>query len=104
MWLSGLRTRLESMRTQVPSLASLGGVTIWHCCNCSCRHVSDLVAVAVVQAGSYSSDSTPSLGTPICRECSPEKTKDKKKKKKRKKERKERKKIGKLQVVPIKRK
>ena len=29
------------------------------------------VAVAVVYAGSYSSDSTPSLGTSICHRCSP---------------------------------
>ena len=42
------------------------------------------VAVAVVWAGSYSSDSTPSLGTSICRGCSPKKTKKKKKKRKRK--------------------
>ena len=35
------------------------------------------VAVAEVLADSYSSDSTPSLGTSICRECSPKKTKDK---------------------------
>ena len=38
------------------------------------------VAVAVVWAGSYSSDATPSLGTSICRRCS-KKTKKKKKKK-----------------------
>ena len=38
------------------------------------------IAVAVVWAGSYSSDLTPSLGTSICRECGPKKTKKKKKK------------------------
>ena len=43
------------------------------------------VAVAVVWAGSYSSDSTPSLGTSICRGCSPKKTKKKKKEKPNKK-------------------
>ena len=31
------------------------------------------VAVAVVQAGSYSSDETPSLGTSICCQCGPKK-------------------------------
>jgi len=31
-----------------------------------------------VKAGSYSSDSTPSLGTSICHRCGPKKTKDKK--------------------------
>ena len=35
------------------------------------------VAVAVVEAGSCSSDSTPSLGASICRGCSPPKTKPK---------------------------
>ena len=35
------------------------------------------VAVAVVEAGSYSSDSTPSLGTSISRRCSRKKTKEK---------------------------
>ena len=38
--------------------------------------------VAVAVAGSYSSDSTPSLGTSICPGCGPQKTKKKKKKKK----------------------
>ena len=32
------------------------------------------VAVAVVYAGSYSSDLTPSLGTSICHRCNPKKT------------------------------
>ena len=35
-------------------------------------------AVAVVWAGSYSFDSTPSLGTSICRRCGPKKQKEKK--------------------------
>ena len=35
------------------------------------------VAVAVAQAGSYSSDLTPSLGTPICHRYSPKKDKKK---------------------------
>ena len=39
------------------------------------------VAVAVVQAGSNSSDSTPSLGTSICCGYDPKKTKRKKKEK-----------------------
>ena len=37
------------------------------------------MAVAVVQASSCSSDSTPSLGTSMCHRCGPEKTKKKKK-------------------------
>ena len=49
------------------------------------------VAVAVVEAGSYSSDLTPSLGTSISCGCSTKKTKKKKEKKERemKRERKE---------------
>ena len=35
------------------------------------------VSMAVVQASSYSSDSTPSLGNFICHGCGPKKTKDK---------------------------
>ena len=45
-----------------------------------------LQAVAVVQAGSYSSNLTPGLGTSICCGCGPKRTKDKKKKRKEKKE------------------
>ena len=39
------------------------------------------VAVAVVLAGSCSSNWTPSLGTSICQRCSPKKTKKRKEKK-----------------------
>ena len=39
------------------------------------------IAVAVAQAGSYSSDLTPSLGTYICYGCGPKKQKKKKMKK-----------------------
>ena len=68
------------MRTRVPSLASLSGLRI--CCGCVlwCRSQKWLrsgVAVAVAQACSYSSDSTPSLGTSICCGCGPQKTKKK---------------------------
>ena len=31
LWLSGLRTHLVSMRTQIESLASLSGLRILHC-------------------------------------------------------------------------
>ena len=37
------------------------------------------IAVAVVLVGSYSSDSTPSLGTSLCHRCDPKKTEKKKK-------------------------
>ena len=40
------------------------------------------IVVAVVLASSYSSSSTPSLGTSICHRCSPKKIEKKKKKKK----------------------
>ena len=50
------------MRTQVQSLASLGGLRIWCCHELWCKSQIQLgsgVAVAVAQAGGYSSDSTP---------------------------------------------
>ena len=50
------------MRMQVQCLASLSGLRIQHC-------------LTVVQASSYSSDLTPSLGTSICHRCGPRKTK-----------------------------
>ena len=31
-WLCGLRTHLVSMRMQKQCLASLSGLSIWHCC------------------------------------------------------------------------
>ena len=75
-------TWLVSMRTQIRSLASLSGLRIWPRGELWCRSQTWLgsgVAVAVVQAGNYSSDLTPSLGTSICLGCSPKKTKKKKK-------------------------
>ena len=66
------------MRTRVQSLASLGGLRVrsWRdlWCRSKMRLGSD-VAMAVVQTGTCSSDSTPSLGTSICRGCGPKKTK-----------------------------
>ena len=75
-----------TMRLQVPSLALLSGLRIWHCHELWCRLQMRLrfhVAVALVQAGSYSSDSTPSLGTSMCRERGPKETKKKKTKQKK---------------------
>ena len=60
------------MRMLVQSLTSLIGLRIWHCHELWCRSQMQLiscVAVAVAQAGSCSSDSTPSVGTSICHEC-----------------------------------
>ena len=53
------------MRLRVPSLASLSGLRIRRCCGCGVGHRcgSD---PAVVLAGGYSSDWTPSLATSIC--------------------------------------
>ena len=76
------QTQLGSMRMRVRSLASLSGLRIHHCCELWCRSQMQLrsrVAVAVVQAGSCSSDSTPSLGTSICCRCGPKKAKSKSK-------------------------
>jgi len=76
------RIRLGTMRLQVPSLASLSGLRIRLCCDLWCRSQSRLgsrvaVAVAVAEAGGYSSDWTPSLGTSMCCRCGPQKTKRK---------------------------
>ena len=72
---------------QVRSLALLSGFRIRHCGELWCRsqiRLGSPIAVAVVQAAGYSSDSTPSLGTSICRKCSPKKTKRQKKRKNKK--------------------
>ena len=72
------------MRTQVQWLASLSGLRIqyfhelWYKLQTQFR---SHIAVAVVQAGSFSSNSTSSLGTSISCVCSPKKSKKKKKKK-----------------------
>ena len=73
------RIQLGTMRLRVRSLASLSGLRIWLCHVLWCRSQTWLgsrIAVAVVKASSYSSDSAPSLGTFICHGCQ----KDKKKK------------------------
>lgn len=70
------QTQLVSMRMWVGLLASLNGLVIWHCHKLQHKSRMQLrsgIAVAVMYAGSYNSDSI--LGTFICRECSP---KDKK--------------------------
>ena len=70
------------MRMQVPSLALLGGLRILCCHELWCRSQTQLrsdIAVALVYAGGYSSDLTPSLGTSICHLCGPKRPKKKKK-------------------------
>ena len=70
--------RLGTMRLCVLSLALLGGLRIQRCRELWCRLQMQLgsdVAVAMVQAGSYSSNWTLSLGTSICCGYGPEKTK-----------------------------
>ena len=67
---------LVSMRMPVRSLALLSGSEIWCCHELWCRSQMSLgsaVVVAVVKAGSCSSDLTPSLGTSICHGYSPKK-------------------------------
>ena len=61
---------------QVPSLTSLSGLRIQHCREVWYRSqmwFGSHVAVAVAQTSSCSSDSTPSLGTSLCRRCGPKK-------------------------------
>ena len=55
------------------------------CCELHCRlqmRLGSCIAVAVVYAGSCSSDSIPSLGTSTCCTCGPKKQKKKEKRKK----------------------
>ena len=64
------------MRTRVHSLALLSGSRIWRCRELWCRlqmRLGSCIAVAVVSAGSCSSNWTPSLGTSICRGSAPPK-------------------------------
>ena len=71
-------TRIHEDVGSIPHLVQW--VRIWHCHELWCSsqtQLGSLIAVAVVWAGSYSSDLTPSLGTSICHRCSPKKTKDK---------------------------
>ena len=61
----------------VQSLASLPGLRIQHCREVRCRSQTQLgcgIAVAVVEAGSCSSDWTPSLGPSMCHRCGHKKT------------------------------
>ena len=77
------RNRLVSMRTGVQSLASLSGLRIWHRHELWCRSQTRLgsqVAVAVMQAGSCSSDLTPSWELPYATGVALEKRKKKKEK------------------------
>ena len=70
------------MRARVRSLASFTSLRIWHCRELWCRSQTQLrscVAVAVVWASSYSSNSAPNLGTSICLGCDPKKQKKKRK-------------------------
>ena len=77
-------SRDHEVVVSIPGLAS--GLRIWHCRKLCCRVQTRLrsgVAVAAVKAGNYSSDWTPSLGTPICHRYSPKKTKVQEKEKNR---------------------
>ena len=92
LWLSG--NLLVSMRMRVGSLASLKGLSIWCCRELWCMsqpRLGSSTAVIVAQAGSYSSDLTPTPELPyaalkpktfICHMCGPKKKKKKKWKKK----------------------
>ena len=63
-------------------LTSLSGLRIWHCQERWCgpqKRLRSYIAVAVAEASSWSSDSTPSPGTSIWLKCGPKKQGEKKK-------------------------
>ena len=71
-------TKQTSMHEDERSLVSVNRLTIQCCCELWCRsqvRLRSRVVVAVVLVGRCSSNSTPSLGTSICRGCGPKKTK-----------------------------
>ena len=77
-WLTN-PTRNQEIAGWIPGLASR--LRIWHYHELWCRsqmQLRSLVAVAVVDAGGCSSDSTPGLGASICQGSSPRKDKKKK--------------------------
>ena len=66
------------MRMWFQSLALFSGLRIRRCYELLCRSLMGLESgVAVAEAGNYSSNLTPSLGTSICLECSPKKKRKK---------------------------
>ena len=79
-------TNLTSIHKDTGSIPDLARwLRIWHCLELWYRsqmQVGSGMAVAVVQACDYSSDSAPSLGTSMCPRCGPKKTKTKKETKK----------------------
>ena len=74
----GVKNPVSIQGDAASSLASLGGLGIQHCRELwrgSPRGLGPRVAGAVVEASSCGSDSTPSLGTSMCCELDPKKTK-----------------------------
>ena len=77
------RIWLESVRTQIRSLALVSGLRLQSCRKLWCMpwmRFRSCIAI-VVEAGSCSSSWTPSMGTSICHKCGSKKQKKKKKKK-----------------------
>ena len=79
MWLGVTN---PTMRMRVLSLASLGGLSIWHCLELWCRSQTRLrscAAVPVAKAGSYNYNVAPSWELPHATHVALKKQKKKKK-------------------------
>ena len=84
LWGSHCGTVLTNPNSIHEDVSLISGLTqwvkIWHCCDLWCSSqmlLGSRIAVAMVQAGSYSSNWTPSLETSLCHTYTPKKRSNK---------------------------